>query len=307
MVVRRHLRTRALVILGISALLLAACGGGGGSKPAAAPSDSTAPGGVTTTTGGDTGGSGNGKCFTDPGPQKARVRFVNLFTNATYPSGDIDVWQGFSGADSCGKKLATVPFGTASDYMEVTAADPSGNWSTIAFVAGSRADDHQIITQTETWKGGEQVTIVFQAQDPKSGNGPASGADQTFFESHSDVNHTLDAVPGKALIAIGAASIQYVVPDGAWRAGIAGGAGCLKTATDTDNTSTSIGGTSQVPYAVTPGALQLSLYPSQPGTCTGKADYGPVTIDAAAGSRTFVFAYGPDAQNIKLLVLPIAT
>ena len=303
MVVRRHMRTRALVILGISALLLAACGGGGGSKPAAAPSDSTAPGGVTTTS----AGGGNGKCFTDPGPQKARVRFVNLFTNATYPSGDIDVWQGFSGNDSCGKKLATVPFGTASDYIDVTASDSSGNWSTIAFVVGSRADDHQIITQSETWKGGEQVTIVFQGQDPKSGNGPAAGADQSFFESHSDINSTLDAVPAKALIAIGAASIQYVVPDGSWRAGIAGVTGCLKTATDTENTSTSIGGTSQVPYAVTPGSLQLSLYPSQPGTCSGKADYGPVTIDAPAGSRQFVFAYGPDAQHIKLLVLPIAT
>ena len=113
MVVRRHMRSRALVIVGISALLLAACGGGGSSKPAAAPSDSTDPGGVTTTSG-NTGGGGNGKCFTDPGPQKARVRFVNLFTNATYPSGDIDVWQGFSGTDSCGKKLATVPFGRAA-------------------------------------------------------------------------------------------------------------------------------------------------------------------------------------------------
>jgi hypothetical protein len=301
------LRVSRILVPGISAILFLAACGGGSSKPSAADPTSGGDGAVTTTSAGDTGGGGNGKCFTDPGPQKARVRFVDLFTNATYPTGDIDVWQGFSGTDACAKKLATVPYGSASDYIDVTASDSSGNWSTIAFIAGSVADDHEIITQTETWKGGEQVTIVFQNQDPTSGNGPAAGSDQSFFESHSDVNSTLDAVPGKALVAIGTAAIQYVVPDGAWRAGISGTSGCLKTADDTDTTSTNIGGTSLIPYPVAPGSLQVSLYPSAPGTCTGKADYGPVTIDAQAGSRTYVLAYGPDAGNVKLLVLPIDT
>jgi hypothetical protein len=301
------LRVSRILVPAISAILLLGACGGSSAKPSASDTTLGDSGAATTTSAAGAGGGGNGKCFTDPGPQKARVRFVNFFTDATYPSGDIDVWQGVSGTDGCAKKLATLSYGSASDYIDVTASDSSGNWSTVAYVAGSVADDHEIISQSETWKGGEQVTVIFQNQDPTSGNGPAAGSDQSFFESHSDVNSTLDAVPGKALVAIGAAAIQYVVPDGAWRAGISGVAGCLKTADDTDTTSTSIGGTSLIPYAVAPGSLQLSLHPSDPGTCAGKADYGPVTIDARAGSRTYVLAYGPDPQNIKLLVLPIDT
>ena len=165
---------------------------------------------------------GNGNCFTTPGKQTARVRFVNLFTNSTYPKGDIDVLQGFSANDACGKKLATVAFGTASDYIDVTASDESGNWSVIGFPAGSVDSEHAIVTQSETWKGGEQVTIVFMGQDPTSGNGASAGADQVFFEKDASGESATTAVapvPGKAAVGIGAASIQYVVKDGAWRAG----------------------------------------------------------------------------------------
>jgi hypothetical protein len=301
-IVGQHVRARALVVLGISAaLVLAGCGGGGSSK-----ANSPAPGGnadaSSTTTA--AGGGGGGSCFQTPGTQTARVRFVNLFTNSTYPSGDIDVWQGFSTADACGKKLATIPFGTATDYIDVTASDETGNWSTIAYVAGGTDDAHQIISQTETWKGGEQVTIVFQ-RGSESDSG-AAGGDQSFFEKPTtDINTTLAAVPGKALLAIGAASLQYTAKDAAWVPG-AGGK-CFAATGDTETTRTFIGGTSQVPYPVAPGSVALGLFKSDPGTCTGTPDIGPTTIDAADGSRTLVLAYGADAQNLKLLVLPVAS
>lgn len=311
---RRHARGRVLVLLAASAtLVLASCGGGGSSKASSTPSTSGGGGdaATTTTSGGGGGSGGNGKCFSTPGKQTARVRFVNLFTNATYPSGGVDVWQGFSATDSCGKKLATVPYGTASDYIDVTAADESGNWEVSGFPAGvTKDEDHQIISQSETWKGGEQVTIVFMGQDPTSGNGPSAGSDQAFFEKPTTDESSLPAAPaGKAILAIGAASTQYTVKDGAWHAGVTGVSGCLKSAEDTENTSTSIGGTSQIVYPVDPGSLSLSLYrTSDTGvtTCTGKVDIGPATVDAAAGSRTLVFGYGPDATHLKLLVLPIA-
>jgi hypothetical protein len=302
-------RRRSSGVIAVSAiLLLAACGGGGSSKKGSGTTDTTTDLSATNVTTSAPSGT-NGQCFTDPGPQKARVRFVNLYTNAAHPSGDIDVWQGFSGQDPCGKKLATVPFGTSSDYIDVTAGDSTGNWDAVAFPAGAKAEADTIITQSETWTGGEQVTIIFMGADPTSGNGPTAGANQVIFEKSStgEATSTFAAVPGKAAIGIGAASVQYVAKDGSWRAGVKGQSGCLLAVGDTATTTTNIGGTSVVPYTVTPGSVTLSLYPSDPGTCTGTPDVGPTTFDAAAGSRTLVLVYGSDAKALKMLVLPIAS
>jgi hypothetical protein len=109
------------------------------------------------------------------------------------------------------------------------------------------------------------------------------------------------------VLGIGAGSLQYVQKDGAWVAGVAGNTTCLKANGDTDSTRTNIGGTQLVEYTVDPGSLQLGLHPADPGKCTGAPDIGPATVDAAAGSRTLVFAYGPDVQHRQLLVLPVAS
>ena len=236
------------------------------------------------------------------------MRFVNLFTDSTYPSSDIDVYQGFDASDPCGKKLATVPFGHASDYVDVTAADDSGDWSAVAYVGGSTAKDHEIITQSETWKGGEQVTIMFEGGEKQADLPPSAGGDQAFFESPTqDDSSSLKAVAGKAVVGIAATSLQYVDPNGAWVAGLTGQPACLQAVGDTSSTRTNIGGTQLVQYTLAPGSLSLGLYPSNPGKCTGPPEIGPATIDAAAGSRTLVFAYGTGTKDLKLLVLPIAS
>jgi hypothetical protein len=306
-IVRQPLRSRSFVVLvAAAALLLAACGGGGSDDTSSPSTDS---GNATTTTEAGSGGGGNGDCFTDPGPQTARVRFVNLFTNDAYPSGDIDIWQGFSAQDTCGKKLATVPYGEATDYIEVNAADESGNWSVTAYIAGERDEDHAIITQTETWKGGEQITITYQEGDPGFGSTAAAGGDQVFFEKDSEGEaESFPSVDGKGVIAISATALQYVVEDGAWVAGIAPPA-CLTAVGDTEGSRTNIGGTSLVSYPVAPGSVELSLYRTNPDTgavtCSGTPDIGPAAADAESGSRTLVFAFGPDAENLDLLVLPV--
>jgi hypothetical protein len=88
-------------------------------------------------------------------------------------------------------------------------------------------------------------------------------------------------------------------------AGAGGAGGCLPSTEDTDSTTQVIGGTMLVGYAVDPGSVSLGLYPSDANDCQGTPAVGPTTIDATAGSRTLVFAYGTDAQAVRLLVLPI--
>ena len=306
MIVRQSLRSRVVIVVAVVAMSLLAGCGGGGSKDKGTPATAGDNGDVPTTI--DIGNIGGGKCFSTPGSQSARVRFVNLFTNDTYPQGDIDVYQGFGANDACGKKLTTVAYGEASDYIDVNALDESGNWETVAYVAGGTEEDKQIITQSETWKGGEQVTIVFANQEANSGNPPSYGSDQAFFEKDTEEpTSAITTVPGKALIGIAATSLQYTLPDESWVAGVKGQSSCLRAVGDTESTRANIGGTQLVQYPVDPGSLELSLYPSDPGNCSGTASIGPVTIDATDGSRTLVFAYGSDKDNLKLLVLPVAS
>jgi hypothetical protein len=293
---------RLTAVLAIGAVALVGCGD---DSPESSGTSKVPAGDVATTTAARSAGSGD--CYTTPGKQKARVRFVNFFTNATYPSSSIDVYQGSSATDPCGKKLATVPFGSASDYVDVTALDDSGSWNAVAYVADSTDDQHKIIEQGETWAGGEAVTIVFAGTEPSSmdtGLPPSSGSVQAFFEN-GDSPAIAEPPSGKAAVGIAATSLQSVDPDGAWRAGVSGQSGCLMGEGDTESTSTNIGGTQLVAYPVDPGSLSLGLFPSDVGGCTGTPVIGPATIDAAAGSRTFVFAYGVDKQDEKVLVLPI--
>ena len=305
-VVHSSWRLRAAALVAVAIVAAGACGGSSSKGTAPTTKGSNNSGAATTTS---TTGGGNGSCYTKAGTQKARVRFVNLYTNSTYPGGSIDVYQGYGADDPCGKKLATVSFGTASDYLDVTASDESGNWSATAYVAGSTAKDHQIISQSETWKGGEQVTLVFEGGEGGNGLPPAAGGDQVFFEksSNSTDAESFPTVPGKAVLGIAATSLQYVEPSGAWVAGVSGQSGCLLAVGDTSTTRTNIGGTELVQYPVAAGSLSVGLYKSDPGTCTGTPDIGPASVTTTAGSRTFVFAYGTTPTSLKLVVLPIAS
>ena len=233
------------------------------------------------------------------------MRFVNVFTNSRYRSSDIDVWQGADATDPSAKKLATVPFGKASDYIEVTTTDATGKWDATAYIAGSTDHDHEIISQREQWLGGEQATIVVEGSAAQS-DGPASaGTDEAFLEkSNTGTPGVLVVVPGKASLGISSAALQHVAKGDAWVAGVAGKPGCLRAVSDTNSTTTPITGSRLVQYTLDPGAFELALYPGS--HCEGTPDMGPVPMNPTAGSQTLVFAYGADAHHLALLVLPIA-
>jgi hypothetical protein len=296
---RRGIRAGAVAACAV--VVLGACGGGSsGTKPASLTSAST-----TTAPNSNGSGSGGGGSDCPSAKVHARVRFVNLYTNSTYPKGDIEIWQGYT-RTGCSKRLATIGFGKASDFVDVTANDDQGNWEATAFVPGGSDDDHQIIQQSETWKGGEQVTMLLFAQEPTSGNPASFGSDQVLFEKDPSQETTITTAPGKATIVASGVAVQAAVPDANWRLGVPR-AGCLSSTDDTPNSTTSVGGTSALQFAVDPGPIDVALYPIDPGTCAGTPAVGPVSIDAQEGSRTLVLAYGTDKQSLALLVLPFAS
>jgi hypothetical protein len=296
----RRRRVRAGAVVACAVIVLGACGGGSSdTKPASPTSASTTT--APNSNGSGAGGSGS-NCPT--ATFHARVRFVNLYTNSTYPKGDIEIWQGYT-RTGCSKRLATIGFGKASDFVDVTANDAQGNWEATAFVPGGSDDDHQIIQQSETWKGGEQVTVLVFAQEATSGNPAAAGADQVLFEKDPSQETPISTAPGKATIVASGVAVQAAVPDANWRLGVPR-AGCLSSTDDTPSSTTSVGGTSALQFAVDPGPIDVALYPIDPGTCAGNPAVGPVSVDAQEGSRTLVLAYGADAHSLSLLVLPFA-
>ena len=217
--VRPSARPRALVALTVaSALVFGACGGKSHSKSTPstqAPSTATASGVSTGTT------AVKARCETPPGKQTARIRFVNLYTNPKYPKSAVDVWQGLGADDPCAKKLTTVPFGQAGDYVDITASDASGNWSAAAYVAGSNDKAHEIVVQGEKWLGGEQATMVFEGAAPQAGAGasPSAGSDQTFLEKNNVGDPGL-LVPEAGKAALGVTSaLKNVVDNGTWVVG----------------------------------------------------------------------------------------
>jgi hypothetical protein len=146
------------------------------------------------------------------------------------------------------------------------------------------------------------VEVVYEQDDVGSGMGSSdTNVVESSVHAQGDGAGNVDAVVADAMVRVGVAG-----GCGFGSSGVDGRSGCLTAVGDTDMTTSLIGGTSVIQYAVAPGSTELALYQSDPGTCAGTADIGLATVDAAAGSRTLVFAYGADPQHLDLLVLPIA-
>ena len=312
MIVRQPRPRTVLVGLALASVLaLAACGGGGSSKASGNTAPSTTGTNSASTTEASGGGGGNSNCYTTPGDQHAKVRFVNLFTNSAYPQGDIDVWQGYGASDGCGKKLATIKYGEASDYIDVTAADQDGNWSATVYVPGGADQAHQIINQSETWKGGEQVTIVFTTNDPANGQPAHTGSVSAVFEKDPASETTFAAVPGKGVLGVSANALQYVDKDGVWIGGIAGQSACLLGPGDTESTRTNVGGNvaHRVPGSARVGRLRaVREHPGQvhrhardrarDNQCRSRLPHARVRVRTRQAARE---AAGPARRRLSML------
>ena len=252
----------AAVALGITLVtLLGVCGGKSKSENAPSPSASTT----------DKNGAGvatestvaKAKCETTPGKQKARIRFVNVYTNKTYPKSDIDIWQGLSATDPCAKKLTTVPFGQASDYIDITPSNEAGDWSAAAYVAGATDRSHEIVVRGGNlagWRAGDDGGRGRRAARRRSRQrGP--GPDVPRGEQRSAnprCSFRLRARPHSA----SRARCRPSSKTASWFAGV-GKSTCLRSLSDTASHRTTIGGTQVVRYSVDPGSLDVAVLPEQ--------------------------------------------
>ena len=284
-----------LLSVGVLGLLVAACGGGGGTAPTSA-SQTQGTGATTAPGNGDTGGR----------PSGAKVRIVNVYNGGT-SAPSIDVYAA-PWVDTGATPLLTVPYGTATEFFDPTVADEQGDMFLSFYRHGETGNGTEVMSQTETLKGGEIITYVLMSDAETRDDGTPKLYLQSLYHSPTS---GFDATPepGKGILIVNMHGIEPAVatPDGTtWY--LSAGQGCTKSINDSADTQTAAGPGDGTKYVLAPGDYTLSLHPSMAGDfpdCSTKALVSGMKVTIAAGTTSVLVVYAPTATEIKSLALPL--
>jgi hypothetical protein len=300
---------RALLLIVV--LMAAACGGGStattaptlGTPPSAPPGVSTAPSLVIPTL--PPLGGGGGPALK---PSGATMRVANLYTPATGEPPALDIYSGTSA--QYGTLVASVPYGTISDWFDPGVLDASGDASLTWYVHGKTGQNDDIGNQTETLKGGEQITVFIAAGDAdnKNSSGIQFARWKVFFDNGADFPLP-SPVAGKAIVmadGIGLSAVPgtsetflYMSVDGECLPNVEGGS---------QGTPQPWGPGSQQSYLAPAGSKEMHI--ELPGTngipdCKSNGKFPPFKYDVAAGERAWLAFYSPDGKTLKALQVKV--
>lgn len=287
---------RLLSLVAIGALV-AACGGSSGDGPTNG-AETAGPG--ATTTGGGGGSAGR--------PSGAKVRIVNVYNGGpTAPS--IDVYAApwvVEGATP----LLTVPYGTATDFFDPTVSDETGNMFLSFYRHGETGNGVEVMSQTETLKGGEIITYTLMSDHETRDDGTPKLYLQSLYHAPGGGEFDATPEPGTGILLLNMHGVEPAItrpPDGeSWF--LSAGHGCTKAIGDKDYSLSAAGPGDGTMYAFTPGAYSLSLHPSTSGVipdCSTPALIAGMKVTIDAGKTTVLVVYAPSATDIKTMVLPL--
>jgi hypothetical protein len=245
-------------------------------------------------------------------PSGAKVRILNAYAPLTGEPGPIDVHAApfvLEGA----QPLLSIPYGTVSDYFDPTVADDAGDMFLSMYRAGETGNGNALITQTETLKGGEIMTMVVTTGGNEMSGGGRFGAIQVFFHAASGGTFgQATPEPGKGLLIVSTVGLEQILPDpGA--AGlylkVSGDSGCTKAIGNDEFTLSAAGPGSATPYSLDPGSYTAAIYsiPNSSGDfpqCTGTPFVGDIAVSISADQTSLLEVYGPTADDIRTMVLP---
>ena len=281
-------------------LLVAACGGGGGTTPTSAVASGGTP---------STGADATSPTVVVPGgrPSNAKVRIVNVYNGgAKAPSIDLFAapW-----VDSGATPLLTVPYGTATDFFDPTVADDQGDMFLSFYRHGETGNGTEVMSQTETLKGGEIITYVLMSDAETRDDGTPKLYLQSLYHSPTGGQFEATPPPGKGLLLVNMHGIEPAVtaPEGtSWY--LSAGQGCAKGINDGADTLSAAGPGDGSIYALDPGDYTLSLHPSAVGDvpdCSTPALIGGIKVTISAGTTSLVVVYAPTATDLKSILLPL--
>ena len=195
------------------------------------------------------------------------------------------------------KELATFDYGEVSDFVKVPAGhslqlvsedDPDSGLFLQPLKKKARLTIIPFATSDEPDESGlQQLTIVERGKQPQ-------GGDVADWPDVASGEATLMMFNGALLPVFGTDFAGYLVTPGA---------GCLENA-DPGQQDVGTGGTVPAYYVVAPGAVEVAL--SETG-CDAAPIVGPESVTAADDDRIAIVPYGESADDLQLLVLPVAT
>ena len=300
---------RRTVSLIAACILVVGCSSGGSAPSGAASSDggpgspaSSAATGVPSAGGGLPAGNR---------PSGAKVRIVNAYAPLNGDPGPIDVyaapWAGDGDAP-----LLSVPYGTVSEYFDPTVSDDAGDMFLSMYWAGTKGNGNELVSQTETLKGGEVITFIVATGDSTQDSGRRFGSIQAFFQTASGGTFGQSTpAPGKALLIVDTTGVENVIakPDSAtWF--FSAGTGCTKGINDDANSLTGAGPGSGGTYQLDPGSYTGSIHayakddPSIP-TCDNAALIDKLAIKAVADQTAILLIYAPKDGDLRTVFIPL--
>lgn len=298
-VVHRFVTRRLSTILAVG-LLVGACSSGTGTDGPGA----TEPDGAAFTLPPDAGAPGRL-------PSGAKVRVVNAYAPLNGDPGPIDVYAApwvLEGATP----LITIPYGTVSPFFDPTVSDEQGNMFLSMYWAGTNGNGNQLIDQTETLKGGEEITFILTTGPSTQDSGRHYGQLNVFFARvKGDLLGQPTPNPGKGLLFVDTIGIDNVQPStvgGAWYFGT--GDGCTKTINDDTYTLTGVGPGSSATFELDPGtyAGELHAYPSGYDSfpdCSNSALIGNMPVTITDGGSAVLLIYAAQEGDLQSLFIPL--
>ena len=241
----------------------------------------------------------------------AKVRIVNAYAPLNGDPGPIDVYAAPWAAPG-DTPLVSVPYGTASAFLDPPVADAAGDMSLSFYWAGTTGNGGQLASQDETLKGGEIITFILTTGDTTQDSGRRFGEIQPFFRQSSGGTFAQTTpAPGKALLVVDSNGLDQVPPataDSTWY--FSTGNGCTKTVGDDAGSLTAAGPGGTGTYQLDPGSYTGSIhaYPSDATdlpTCANSPLIGNLAIRAIADRTTILLIYGPKDGDFRTLFIPL--
>ena len=293
----------------IAGLIFAACGGPATGSPPPGTGSGTPTGGTPT---GGLPTSGAGGDLPDSG---ALVRVVNVFADEAGPQ-TLDIY-GFGGTEIVSHQVlvATVAYGTASDWFNPGFVEGSAGARTAGVAVHLEGSADQLIGARDTSiVAGSRATVIV---GPSDNLGPRIGFR---LDSHPDTGHggVPQALADSGVLVTSHAGMPPEFAGSAFYASI--GNYCLRGRFPNPDIEEIVGHPLGQPIGsdlvVEPGSHTLTIHrgsedPQQPTTCQD----GPLAqaaLEIATGGRAYVFIYAepgePDAEpgeaDLSVLVVP---
>jgi hypothetical protein len=234
-------------------------------------------------------------------PSGASVRVVNLVRLGSKPSSILvfDTELATTGQ----KPIARLTYGSVSKPFRPRADESGGGSTTLSFYRPGAPTNASLLGQwTEDLAAGDRLTVLVQPNDDDPEHIPVFANAEW---EHGGKTPLPSAAPGKALL-LGQGfglpksnattfGVQYGIV----------GRGCISPLPDDLGNISYVGATNTVPFTIEPGHLRLAAYNTDDRSCSKRPLAAPVTINANAGDRVYVFAFGSPHQRLELLPVPI--